>query len=199
MSINTRKKNGHLKHDKCPDLPSPCGMVTRSIENPVLSRNSLLTAISLFTLALILFSATHWIGWKRKSAQPTSLASKSSAPMTPEGFIRLAKDALRVNQVDQARDLAQKGLKLYHQRVKLNPEDKRARASLLSIIGNTFTSSGPMDKAGEYFRQSTRADPAFALPHGNLGNLLFLKKEFAQTEKEFKTALQLSPNYPRTL
>ncbi len=109
--------------------------------------------------------------------------------MTPERCLRLATDALRANQIDQSRDLAQKGL-------KLNPKNKRTRASLLNIIGNTFTSNGSMDEAGEYFRQSIKADPAFALPHGNLGNLLFMKKDFAKAEMEFKHALKLNPNYP---
>ena len=119
-------------------------------------------------MALILFSASYWVRWRKKTAQPPPPDFKLG---NPEGFLLLAADALWTKQIDHARDPAQQGL-------KLNPKDQRIRASLLNIIGNTLASAGTQDKASEHFRSAIKTDPTFAFPHGNLGNLLFLNKDF---------------------
>ncbi|KMP12425.1 hypothetical protein UZ36_00745 [Candidatus Nitromaritima sp. SCGC AAA799-C22] len=152
----------------------------------------MLTTISLFVLALGLFAATYWMGSKKKSAKPSKpppSVSKPGDPKHPEGYMLLAADAMRSNQFDKARDLASTGL-------KMNPTDKRTRASLLNIVGNTFAAAKSTDKAKKYFEESIKADPTFAFPHGNLGNLYFMRQELVQAEKEFKTALKLNPRYP---
>lgn len=151
----------------------------------MLDINPLPIILALFVLALIFFAGTYLI----RSGNKGLPRLKPGDPKNPEGFMLLAADAMRSNRLARARDLARTGL-------KLNPADQRTRASLLNIIGNSFAGTGAVDQAFKHFKEAVQADPSFAFPHGNLGNLHFMRQEFAQAEKEFKQALKLNPRYP---
>lgn len=150
----------------------------------------LLITFLLCLLVLVLFTGSYKLFTSRKKAvQPQTPSLRPSDPKKPEGFMLLAADALRANRFSKARDLARTGL-------KMNPQDKRTLASLLNIIGNTLAATGATEKAFRHFKDSIRADATFAFPHGNLGNIYFMRQEYELAEEAFETALKLNPKYP---
>ena len=150
----------------------------------------LLITLLLCMLVMVLFTGSYKLfSSRRKAVKPQTPSIQSGDAKNPEEFMLLAADSLRANRFSKARDLARTGL-------KMNPQDKRTRANLLNIIGNTLAATGATEKAFRHFRDSVRTDATFAFPHGNLGNIYFMRQEYERAEEAFKTALKLNPQYP---
>lgn len=71
-------------------------------------------------------------------------------------------------------------------------------ADVYSIYRDYSTNSpeDSMSRAETYAKRAISIDPQLAEPHGTLGNVYYNKLLWAESESEYKRAIELNPNYP---
>jgi len=68
-------------------------------------------------------------------------------------------------------------------------------AENLLQLGNSFYYRKNLEEGIDCYKKSVQIDPYFALPHYNLGILLYDLKRYPEAEKEYREAIRINPEY----
>jgi len=140
------------------------------------------------------------------STTESASTSKHLGIVTAEAASKSSDAYLKAEILWTSRGNLKKSIALFEEAIQENPYNAQAYAGLANataIIGQVPNDGMPPQEAKPRAREAARhaldLDPRLAEAHAVLGNVaMSYDWDFSTAEREFKTAIELNPNYPFT-
>lgn len=121
---------------------------------------------------------------KYENASETCKQALTDFPDNPEILFQLASSYKSLKEFDQA-------LLVYEQCVKLNYE----KGMMLYFMGNIYITLDNYELAMDKFNESIKAEPKFFHSMAGISEIYLAKKDYVQSKKWAKKALNFAPKY----